>query len=194
MIAPAAITLGVLAGGEGARFGGADKAWLDDGGRPAIERCLAQFPQVFAARRLSARAPDARHAALGLEAVFDREPGFRGPVAGLAALARACATPWLLTVPVDMRGIPEALPRHLAAAADGAPAAGGACAVDAGGLQPLLALWRATALAEAADAALVAGDASARALVDALCLARVSIAPIRLRNLNTPADLHEARR
>ena len=129
MIAPAAITLGVLAGGEGARFGGADKAWLDDGGRPAIERCLAQFPQVFAARRLSARAPDARHAALGLEAVFDREPGFRGPVAGLAALARACATPWLLTVPVDMRGIPEDLPRHLAAAADGAPAAGGACAV-----------------------------------------------------------------
>ena len=194
MIAPAAITLGVLAGGEGARFGGADKAWLDDGGRPAIERCLAQFPQVFAARRLSARAPDARHAALGLEAVFDREPGFRGPVAGLAALARACATPWLLTVPVDMRGIPEDLPRHLAAAADGAPAAGGACAVDAGGLQPLLALWRATALAEAADAALVAGDASARALVDALCLARVSIAPIRLRNLNTPADLPEARR
>ena len=93
-----------------------------------------------------------------------------------------------------MRGIPEDLPRHLAAAADGAPAAGGACAVDAGGLQPLLALWRATALAEAADAALVAGDASARALVDALCLARVSIAPIRLRNLNTPADLHEARR
>ena len=61
-------------------------------------------------------------------------------------------------------------------------------------LQPLLARWRATALAEAADAALVAGDASARALVDALCLARVSIAPIRLRNLNTPADLHEARR
>ena len=185
MIAPAAITLGVLAGGEGARFGGADKAWLDDGGRPAIERCLAQFPQVFAARRLSARAPDPRHAALGVVPVFDRQPGFRGPVAALAALAQTCTTHWLFTVPVDLRDLPGAVPEALAAAAG----SDGACLVDAGGLQPLIALWPANALAWAAEAALAGGDASARRLVDVLGLARVSIAPASLRNLNTPADL-----
>ena len=192
MIAPAAITLGVLAGGAGARFGGADKAWIDDHGKPSLERCLAQFGQPFAARRVSARAPDARHATLGVEAVFDRGPGFRGPVAGVAALARACPTPWLLTVPVDVRGVPADLPRRLADAIAAAPDAAGACVVDADGLQPLLALWRALPLVVAADAALAAGDASARSLVDALRAVRVSIAPARLRNLNTPADLQEA--
>ena len=189
MIAPAAITLGVLAGGRGARFGGADKAWLDDHGEPSLARCLAQFAgpfaDGFAARLVSARAADPRHAALGVVPVFDRQPGFRGPVAALAALAQTCTTHWLFTVPVDLRDLPGAVPEALAAAAG----SDGACLVDAGGLQPLIALWPANALAWAAEAALAGGDASARRLVDVLGLARVSIAPASLRNLNTPADL-----
>ena len=189
MIAPAAITLGVLAGGRGARFGGADKAWLDDHGEPSLARCLAQFDgpfaNGFAARLVSARAADARHAALSVTPVLDRAPGFRGPVAALAALAHACTTPWLLTVPVDTRDLPASLPERLA----GAGGREGACLVDADGLQPLLALWPAAALAAVADAALADDDASARQVVDALGLARVVIAPARLRNLNTPADL-----
>lgn len=193
MIAPSAITLGVLAGGRGARFGGADKAWIDDGGRTSLARCLAQFTgpfaDGFAARLVSARGADDRHGAAGVFPVLDHVPGFRGPVAGLAALADACSTRYLLTVPVDLRDIPASLPEMLAAAGDG-----GACTVDGDGLQPLLALWPAAPLAAAADAALAGGDASARALVAALGLARVGIAPLRLRNLNTPADLVAARR
>jgi molybdopterin-guanine dinucleotide biosynthesis protein A len=190
VIPPGAITLGVLAGGRSKRMGGLDKTWIEVDGQPMLAGCVAQFPQTFAARMVSARALDPRHDALGLRAVLDLRDGFPGPVAGLEALARACTTRWLLTVPVDARGISPDVVDALAVAATG----DGACLVDAGGLQPLLALWRAEALAAAAATALDAGDAAARALVEALALARVDLSPLRLRNLNTPASLQETDR
>jgi len=188
VIAPAAITLGVLAGGQSKRFGGIDKSWLLADGETMLAGCLAQFPQPFAARLVSARALDPRHAELGVQPVLDVRGGFRGPVAGMEALARACRTEWLLTVPVDARGIPADLLDALALAG----AEHGACVADAGGLQPLLALWRAELLAAAATAALEAGDAAARDLVATLGLARVDLAPRSLRNLNTPGSLRDA--
>ena len=94
MIAPAAITLGVLAGGAGARFGGADTAWLDDPGEPSLARCLAQFDgpfaNGFAARLVSARAADARHAALGVTPVLDRAP--RPPASTPSVIAAGAIT------------------------------------------------------------------------------------------------------
>jgi molybdenum cofactor guanylyltransferase len=187
VIAAGDVTLGVLAGGRASRFGGRDKAWLLDRGVPMLAGCLAMFPDPFAARLVAARAPDPRHAALGVVAVVDRREGFRGPVAALEALAQACTTRWLLTVPVDARDVPPALFARLAAAGDR-----GAAIVDADGLQPLLALWPARPLAAAATAALDAGDTAARDLVVALALASVPIAPLRLRNLNAPDCLQAA--
>src|SRR5688572_3309615 len=134
--------------------------------------CLAQFRQSFAARLVAARSLDPRHDALGVRAVLDLRAGFAGPAAGLEALARACTSEWLLTVPVDARDIPHDLVERLSAAAT----RGGAVAIDDGGRQPLVALWRAAALAAVASAALDAGDASARELVDALELAPVDLA------------------
>jgi len=192
VIAPAAMTLGVLAGGQAKRFGGVDKAWIVADGQSLLAGCVAQFPQSFAARLVAARSLDARHDELGLRAVLDRRDGFRGPVAGLEALAFACRTEWLLTVPVDARDLPDDLVERLA----GAAVAGGdgACVVDADGLQPLLALWRAERLGAVASAALERGDAGARDLVAALALAPVDVAPRRLRNLNTPASLQDPER
>lgn len=187
MIAPTAITLGVLAGGQSKRFGGIDKAWIVADGQPLLAGCLAAFPHAFADRLVAARALDARHDALGVRAVLDRRDGFRGPVAGLEALALACRTEWLLTVPVDARGLPPDLVDRLV----GAAGDNGACAVDADGLQPLLALWRAERLGAAASAALERGDAAARELVSELALARVDLSPLRLRNLNTPASVQD---
>jgi len=188
VIAPAAMTLGVLAGGQAKRFGGVDKAWIVADGQPLLAGCLAQFPQTFAARLVAARSLDARHDELGVRAVLDRRDGFRGPVAGLEALALACRTEWLLTVPVDARDLPDDLVEQLAGAAFVAGGAG-ACVVDADGLQPLLALWRAERLGAAASAALERGDAAARDLVADLSLAPVELSTRRLRNLNTPASL-----
>ena len=189
MIAPAAITLGVLAGGRATRLGGRDKAWIAVQGTTMLEGCLAQFDDGFGGVLVSARTPDPRHAVLGVVPVFDRRGGFRGPVAALEALAHACTTPWLLTVPVDARDVPADLPRSLAVAAG----EHGACVVDADGLQPLLALWRRDTLADAATAALDAGDAAARDLVERMALARVDLGPRRLRNLNTPDVVEEFR-
>ena len=87
-----AITLGVLAGGRGARLGGADKAWMDIGGQPLLQRCLAQFAQEFSEVLVSARSGDQRHAVLGVRPVFDRHDGFRGPVAGLMRTGPADAS------------------------------------------------------------------------------------------------------
>ena len=38
MIPPGAVTLGILAGGRGERFGGRDKAWIEHAGRPLLAR------------------------------------------------------------------------------------------------------------------------------------------------------------
>lgn len=171
-------------------MGGIDKAWIDVEGESMLAGCLAQFPQSFAARLVSARAVDVRHDDLGVRAVLDLRAGFPGPVAGLEALANDCTSEWLLTVPVDARGIPTNLIDTLAAATSG----DGACVCDADGLQPLLALWRADRLAAEATAALDADDAAARNLVRRLGLVRVDLSPHRLRNLNTPASLQETSR
>ncbi len=187
MIPLQAITLGVLAGGRASRMGGADKAWLDAGGRSLLETCLDGFPPGFAARLVSARTADGRHDQLGVQAVLDLRPGFAGPVAGLEALAGACRSPWLLTVPVDAVVLPPVILDRLRDAAG----IRGACVHDRDGLQPLVALWPAAALRDAARFSLDSGKAAAHDLVAKLGLAPVDIGPLRLRNLNTPESLRE---
>jgi molybdopterin-guanine dinucleotide biosynthesis protein A len=189
VIPAGALTLGVLAGGRGARMGGADKAWVHHRGTPLLQSALAAFAGVGGERLVSARAADPRHDALGVRAVFDRRSGFAGPLAGLEALAAGCATPWLLTVPVDIDGVPPGLALRLWQARG----ENGAVVADAGGLQPLLALWRVAALRPALQAAFAAGHAAARDLVAALALPVLDLAPQRLANLNSPDQLQEPR-
>ena len=187
MIDAGQVTLGVLAGGRGRRHGGADKAWLRHRGRTLLEGCLAAWPQPFAARFVVARAADPRHDALDVQAVFDHRDDFQGPVAGLEALAQACTTPWLLTVPVDLHDIPSGFADTLWRARG----VHGAVAADVDGLQPLLALWPAPALRDAVTPFLDAGERAAHALVARLAPARVDITPARFANLNTPDSLHD---
>ena len=40
------VTLGLLAGGQGTRLGGVDKAWLLRDGQPQVVRLAALFPAV----------------------------------------------------------------------------------------------------------------------------------------------------
>lgn len=105
------VTGGILAGGQGQRFGGADKGWL-----PFRNRCFVEHVRDALARQvdeiiISANRNLERYAALGHPVVTD-EIG-RGPAAGLLRLLEAARQPWLLCVPCDAPQLPATLARDM---------------------------------------------------------------------------------
>ncbi|MFZ2752922.1 MAG: molybdenum cofactor guanylyltransferase [Lysobacteraceae bacterium] len=186
-ITPSDITLGLLAGGRAVRLGGIDKAWLDRDGVPQVLRWRRRFSGEVAALLVSANRDPGRYVAHDLTALPDLTPD-AGPLGGLEALAAACATPWLFTLPVDLVGTNDCLLRTLVNMRGG----DGAFAVDDDGAQPLVALWRCDALRVACKDALAAGDCAIHALQSRLKMARVVFSGFRFGNLNTPDDLHSA--
>jgi molybdopterin-guanine dinucleotide biosynthesis protein A len=181
-------TLGILAGGRASRLGGRDKAWLERDGMPQVLALARRLAPGTRAVLVSANAGAERYAAHGFDVVADRIAGI-GPLGGLEALATACSTPWLLTIPVDLVDVPSGggLLRALAAAGGD-----GAWAADEEGPQPLVALWRVAALREGLVQALAAGEPAVHALQARLRMARVPFAGQRFGNLNTPRDLAAA--
>src|SRR5688572_6872088 len=105
MIEPGLVSLGILAGGQARRLGGLDKARIVREGRHQLERVLAAFPHPFRERLLSYNRDPSGLPGVGLRVVSDLRADFVGPVAALEALAAACHSPWLLTVPVDCRDV-----------------------------------------------------------------------------------------
>jgi molybdopterin-guanine dinucleotide biosynthesis protein A len=186
-IAPEDITLGLIAGGRASRLGGIDKAWLTRGGVPQVLRWTRRFPGEHGPVLVSANRDPQRYAAHGLMVVGDRHSGL-GPIGGLDALAQACATPWLMTLPVDLVGANDCLIRTLVSRRD----ADGAFARDDDGVQPLVALWRVEALRAACDAAIANGETAIHRLQATLRMAEVAFAGFRFGNLNTPDDLRAA--
>lgn len=186
--APGDLTLGILAGGLATRLHGRDKAWLARGGVPQVVRIARAHRTQVAWCLVSANGDGAAFAAVGLPAVADRHAGL-GPIGGLHALAQACTTTWLFTLPVDALALDAALPERLAAAAG---QGNGACLADDDGPQPLAALWRVNALREASHAAIEAGTLSVQALQRALGMPALRVKGLHLGNLNTPADLQAA--
>jgi molybdopterin-guanine dinucleotide biosynthesis protein A len=182
------VTLGILAGGRASRLGGTDKAWLERDGIAQVVRWQRRFDGETCAVLVSANRDAGRYADAGLRVVADRAAGELGPLAGIDALAAACTTPWLLTIPVDLVGVNECLLPTLASAAGGT----GAYAVDDDGPQPLVALWSLATLQPAAAAALARGDVAVHALQAALGMAAVRLEGVRFGNLNTPDDLAAA--
>jgi molybdopterin-guanine dinucleotide biosynthesis protein A len=181
-----ATTLGLLAGGRATRLAGLDKAWLEKDATPQVLRLARRVQGEVDAVLVSANRDPGRYASHGLTAVADRQPGL-GPLGGLDALASACTTPWLLTLPVDLVSINDCLLRSLRAAGGN-----GAWAEDDDGRQPLVALWRTTALRAVLPAVLDSGDLSVQALQARMDMVGVRFAGLRFGNLNTPADLAAA--
>lgn len=192
-IARGDVTLGLLAGGRGSRLGGCDKAWIVRDGFTQVERLAQRFANDAASVLVSTNSPPARFEALGMRAVADRIPDL-GPIGGLDALAAACTTPWLLTVPIDVVSVNDCLLQTLASAGGQ-----GATVEDDEGPQPLVALWSVAALRPALEARLrgasgapVAGDLSVLGLQEALAMSRIRLNGVRFGNLNTPGDLAAA--
>lgn len=186
MNAATGTTLGILAGGRATRLGGRDKAWLERDGVPLVLALARRLAPDTDAVLVGANTGAAHYAAHGLHAVPDRIAGI-GPLGGLDALAATCATPWLLTIPVDVVSVNDCLLRSLLAAGGD-----GAFAEDDDGPQPLVALWRVAALRGALAPALASGDHAVHALQSRLGMARVRFAGVHFGNLNTPADLAAA--
>ena len=186
-ITPRDLTLGLIAGGRARRLGGLDKAWLVRNGQPQVLHLAARFGAAAGDTLVSANRDLARYAVAGLRALPDRVAD-AGPLAALDALAAACRSRWLLTLPVDIVDAPADLAAVLAAGAS----ASGARVRDEDGAQPLVALWRTEALRDAASAALAARELAVHALQARLGLAEVRLQGVRLGNLNTPDDLRAA--
>ncbi len=189
MIARDQVCLGILAGGQGRRLGGVDKAFLSYDGQTLLERCLQSAGNGFAQRLISHPGSDVRFSSNAIEAVHDFRPGQQGPLAGLEALLSATRSDWLLTVPVDAKTLPLVVFETLLRQEQGA----GRVIRDADGLQPLVALWRVSAALPVVRQRLDSAQRDAHGLVAALGLTVCELAPVRLGNLNTPNDFQESR-
>lgn len=180
-----AVTLGILAGGRGTRLGGCDKAWLERDGEPLVMSLARRLAPRVDAVFVSANRNPEQYLSHGLRAIHDLHPDL-GPISGLEALATACRSAWLLTLPVDVVSLPDDLVDRLSSTASGA------FAVDDDGAQPLVALWRTDALRGTVANVIAARDYAVHALQSRLGMAPVHLAGVRLGNLNSPGDLAAA--
>jgi len=180
------VTAAILAGGEGARVGGRDKGLLPLAGDNLIARVSSAMRAQAGTLLICANRHEETYASFG-SVVSDALPGYRGPLAGIAAALATCTTSWLLTVPVDCPNPPVELGARLLASA---VAAGTNLAVahDGQRAQPLFAIYR-PELAESCSDALVRDlpvwrwqrDADAAAADFSDCAASFV-------NLNTPEE------
>ncbi len=111
---PAALTLGILAGGKGTRLGGVAKGLIEVEGRTVIDRLLDLRP-LAAEALLSGTDPEL--ARFGLPQVPDLEP-FHGPPAGVVSLLLRAATPWVLVLACDSPNVSQDVARLLLDAAN----------------------------------------------------------------------------
>ena len=166
-----------------------DKPLLDLGGRPIIAHVIARLGCAVA---INANGDPERFAGLRLPVIADTLPDHPGPLAGVLAgmeWAAARGIPRIVTAAADTPFFPPDLARRLAA-----PDAPVVMARHAGQDHPAFAVW-ATALQDDLRAALLAGTRRMRDWMDAHGAARVEVpGDDPFFNINTPADLAEARR
>lgn len=179
----------VLAGGQGRRMGGRDKAQLVIGGETLVKRAVRRLgPGVD--RLLISGETDY---GLGCGHLPDRTDGARGPVAALHAVQRwGAAHPEagiaaVLTVPVDVPFFPDDLVARLAATGSAAMAA------TAKRVHPTLAFWPLDTLAAAAPLLATAGGLPMQRLAEAV---GATVVPFddedAFLNINRPQDLARA--
>ncbi len=179
----------VLAGGQGTRLGGIDKGLQDWKGEPlarrAAERLAPQVSQVM----LSANRHLGTYRAWGLP-VWPDPPelaGYQGPLAGVLAGLRRCATPWMVVVPCDCPHFPLDLVTRLAQAvrADTEIAMAG----TATGLEPAFCLMRREVEASLARQ-LQAGQRKVERWASTMrCVGVAFDDAAAFFNINTPGDL-----
>lgn len=106
----------VLAGGRGSRMGNVDKGLQPFRGSTMVEHVLARLRPQVGPLAISANRNLDTYRGFGATVLPDELPDYPGPLAGLAAGLRHCATPYLLAVPCDSPFLPLELAARLLAA------------------------------------------------------------------------------
>ncbi len=183
------ITCGILAGGEGRRHGGADKAWLPFKDRPLIARLRDQLHPQVDELIVSANRNVERYGTLGLEVVSDTIG--QGPIAGVFRLLQAARHPWLLCVPCDTPVLANDIADRFIAESNRHPAVDVVAMHDGSRAHPTFCLIR-TELASDIERFIESGQNSLLAWQQTRALVWLySETPV---NLNTPEDLLAAER
>jgi molybdopterin-guanine dinucleotide biosynthesis protein A len=180
----------ILAGGQGSRMGGADKALLTLGGETLLARAERRLGAQVAEVVVSANGPP-RRLGTGVPVLADPVSGFVGPLGGVLAglgFAQARGADGIVTVAVDTPFFPDDLVARLGAV-------DGLAVAEAGGRwQGTFALWP-LGTRESVAAALARGERKVRAVAEALGAVPVDFdSPDAFFNINTPGDLAEAER
>jgi molybdopterin-guanine dinucleotide biosynthesis protein A len=180
----------ILAGGQGSRMGGADKALLRLGSETLLARAERRLGAQVAEVVVSSNGHPVRLGS-GRAVLADPVGGFVGPLGGVLAglgFAQARGAAGIVTVAVDTPFFPGDLAARLGAA-------GGVAVAEAGGRwQGTFALWPVGAR-EAVAAALARGERKVRAVAGAMGAVPVAFdSPDAFFNINTASDLAEAER
>lgn len=186
------IAIAVLAGGQGRRMGGQDKALLQLSGQPLLGHLLGRLQPQANQIVLSANGDPARFSAFGLPVVAD-DIADAGPLAGILAAAAYCQTKWpqtqrLITIPVDTPFPPPDLVQRLTLAPDS-----GVGVAQAGGrLHWAVACWP---MAAARRLTAAVHNAGLRRLETAIRAEGFTAVPFAcanaFANINTPDDLKD---
>ena len=112
MNASTCYSLGILAGGQGRRWGGRDKGLIIWRGRPLIDHICQARPAAAAELLICCRSNARFYQHYG-DRVVSETRELAGPCAGIVALLAANTSPSLIVVPVDLIGAPERVIRLL---------------------------------------------------------------------------------
>jgi len=161
-------TLGlILAGGEGRRMGGADKALVHLAGLPLVAHAIGRLGPQCGALALNANGEAARFAHFGLPVIADELPD-AGPLAGVLAglrFSRERGFDFLCTLSVDAPFAPDDLVARLHAAGRSATARL-VVAASGGRRHQVVALWPVALEADLRRALVVEGLRKAATFVD----------------------------
>jgi molybdopterin-guanine dinucleotide biosynthesis protein A len=191
----------ILAGGRSSRMGGGDKSLLLLDDRTVLSHVVARLRPQVRVLALNANGDPGRFEACGLPIVADAAGGPQGPLAGILAGMRWAATlggiSHVATVPADTPFFPGDLVAVLWARTAAAPDRI-AVAVSGGRTHPPVALWP---IALAADLAEFLAEGSTRKVAAFVERHRPAVQTFAgddgmdpFFNINTPADLVEAKR
>jgi molybdopterin molybdotransferase len=103
----------ILAGGRGSRMGHVDKGLQPFRGATMVAHVLERLAPQVASVSINANQNLAAYAAFGVPVWPDETTGFAGPLAGLEAGMRHCATPYLVSAPCDSPFLPADLAARL---------------------------------------------------------------------------------
>ena len=191
--APARLGAVVFAGGRGSRLGGVDKAALELGGVPLVERAVAAAEQAGVDAPIVVGPPGAAPARC---TTVREQPPYSGPLAALAA-ALAVLPPEIdevLLLACDLVR-PDEVVARLRVSAPSSDEDGVLLRDPDGRAQWLAGRYRATALRDAVAA--LGGDVAGRPLrrvMDALRLRPLDASAETVADIDTPEDLERARR